>query len=1189
MKNNQIDRSGGLTSGRLPFRENWLRASVLAALLSMGTVSAYAEPFVWPDDSSNIKEVAVSFDPDALTNTLWNNRNPDGDQDDKQQHSALILLDGNTELGRTDVRWWKTNAPDKDSPYSLTFKGGTNEIKGDENGVVRINAGEASDESLNALNIAWDFTEEPSGYSPALAVFRHATLSENSGEHQGNGQADRYIKHFVFEPEVNVVTRNSKVSGTNAGDSSAMLGLSVVNKRSWMTFTNDTFLISDFTFEENKTESGDSENTLEGQYIAAGVVTGFGAHDSTVYDDIFHSENGVLTDKLEHPKSIEKYGLTEFQGRTVVSVTARPMKDEPEQLHEVFGVFSNEGGTIDFQSGGDIVVKGRNNHHLVSAIAAASTLGVLDPLKEGTVKFTAREGKNRIWGWSDSFAPSGDEGDSTLIVGDEALFGSEEGAPVNKEFLESLGGAFEEYLTDATGGQTTTSQTLRTAVIAANGATVEISDGASGWLDIRGDVVSGVLNGAGSKSNTFERDTGTIETASAGDETDSEDPIVGTVTRSDVTISLTNARSTLVGNVYERHRLTGEAVRLLDTYEGATETFEAWAEAQYDKEAQSLGGNVKLSLSNGATWYPTRSWGGWNFDILDKTFFTDEPGEMQVNTDYAKYDAADQYNLHVWDKYSSSYKLKNNTLEGDTIVDPTKLNDLDILTTGDEKNTSLPTAPVKDKGYETVDNGVYHLEMNGGVLDLRYLRQDFDMSIAQDALGTHVAETIDQGVKRFRIQELDGSGGMVNFYAENTENHDLLIIDQTESGEAANLNLVLWNAEGATDHSLDVRADDPSTYIHIARVPKNVTVTAEAYGPGRTTYTTYRVERDEKTAQGAYDESSWTWQQKEDWHSALDNLFITNGGENRTDMAVVGTTELGANLGYLMATTMETLRDRRGEARYNGTQADGLWIRYTHNRFGMDGFTAETDGFQLGYEAARAEEEGKLVHGVAFDVAEGDVEYDHVGGDSEANRYRLSAYRTWLGDNGVYYDVVGRIGWYDAETNLLYQRENSTRYDVAGKFDYWAAAASFEAGHRFENDSAWWIEPQLQVQYTYITDYDYRTSQDIRIEAEDTDSLIGRAGLRAGKVLSNDQGRRMSLWVGVDVLHEWLGDREGSMKGVDQTVRYEIAGDDTWYDAVFGLAWETGSDSRLWAVGKHDFGGEMEDTWTVNVGATWNF
>lgn len=83
MKNNQIDRSGGLTSGRLPFRENWLRASVLAALLSMGTVSAYAEPFVWPDDSSNIKEVAVSFDPEALTSELWKEANPDVTDDEK--------------------------------------------------------------------------------------------------------------------------------------------------------------------------------------------------------------------------------------------------------------------------------------------------------------------------------------------------------------------------------------------------------------------------------------------------------------------------------------------------------------------------------------------------------------------------------------------------------------------------------------------------------------------------------------------------------------------------------------------------------------------------------------------------------------------------------------------------------------------------------------------------------------------------------------------------------------------------------------------------------------------------------------------------------------------------------------------------------------------------------------------------
>lgn len=157
MKNNQIDRSGGLTSGRLPFRENWLRASVLAALLSMGTVSAYAEPFVWPDDSSNIKEVTVSFDPEALTSELWKEANPD-DTDDEKQHSALILLDGTTHLGRTDVRWWREGAPDPGSPYELKYEGDVTSIEGDEYAVVHVNAGTAVDGSFNAFNIAWDFS-----------------------------------------------------------------------------------------------------------------------------------------------------------------------------------------------------------------------------------------------------------------------------------------------------------------------------------------------------------------------------------------------------------------------------------------------------------------------------------------------------------------------------------------------------------------------------------------------------------------------------------------------------------------------------------------------------------------------------------------------------------------------------------------------------------------------------------------------------------------------------------------------------------------------------------------------------------------------------------------------------------------------------------------------------------------------
>lgn len=160
---------------------------------------------------------------------------------------------------------------------------------------------------------------------------------------------------------------------------------------------------------------------------------------------------------------------------------------------------------------------------------------------------------------------------------------------------------------------------------------------------------------------------------------------------------------------------------------------------------------------------------------------------------------------------------------------------------------------------------------------------------------------------------------------------------------------------------------------------------------------------------------------------------------------------------------------------------------------------------------------------------------------------------------------------------------------MQGDFDYWAAAASFELGKRWESDSAWWIEPQAQLQYTFIDGYDYTSSQGIAIDADDTNSLIGRAGLRAGKVLKGEADKKMEVWLGFDVLHEWLGDRSGTMTGVDQSINYEVSGDDTWYDGVLGLTWETGSDSRLWAVFKRDFGGDKDNTWTINAGATWNF
>lgn len=1191
-------------------RKSLISVAVAGAFVWTFSPGAFAatghKPFDFPDSDTEITKGKITLNLDNISSEdgfVWRTKTT----------GPLFAVDGcNGTQARTAIQWWQQDPDDPNDLFSTSENTFTITDNEHVEFVVTNDSG--------AFNLGWDFShdnpEGKSSYSPAIANFRPASLD--------NVSADRFLKHFTFESAdngpISIVTKKSKITSTNAGNSEAMLGISLSNKRGWMTFSEQTFLVSDFQFADADGNDDLNPSGTAGEYIAAGVYATFGANTNAdkngkLYDSIFQTDESraYLHETLDG-LDLDKYGYIEFQQRSVVSVTAvtpeKGAENHDGRLHEVFGVFVNEGGRVDFQMGGDILVKGRDKHHVVSALTAAATLGILDPLKQqGRIYFRAGEDVNRIWGWSDNY-----EGDP-ITVGkenkeDKKLFN--EGGRLNDSAFAGMQGQIEDYLEEATGGATTTDQHLRGSILAANGAEVYVTDEPAegtpaGWLDIRGDVISGVKNGSNATSNTFVAVDGKLYDGSHAN------TMGGTVTRATVTLVLTQEKSTLVGNVYERHRVgEAEAVQKA-TGEGPAvqndQSFANWQEVEYQNESKTLGGTVNLQIANGAVWYPTKDWKGWNYDFLYQEFF-DETGNNDygtVNTGYEYYDTSDQYNLHVKAE-NGSYEPANQPVPADgESVDSGKINDLDLLD-GNSDPGSILTAQKKGDDYRTVDNGVYHLKLDGGTVDLSYLRRDFLMSTAQEDLGLirpgetiEVEDANDNGIKKFRVQALNGKSGNFRIYARDAKHHDLVIVDEMRGadnikreGQTFDLNLVLWNDGIGDEHKLTIDPNKPLTYIQVARVPDSVNVTAESYGQGRTTYTAYRVVKDEKTKDPisgnmVYDKGSYTYDQGLDWHEQNVNWFITGEAENRKDMAVVGTTELAANLGYLMATTMETLRDRRGEMTFNGTKEDGWWVRYTHDRFGLEGFTAETDGFQFGYEWMKPQDGGRLFRGAALDVAQGDVDYDRLSGQSEADRYRLSAYQTYVGNNGVYYDAVLRAGWYDAETNVAYTRDNGTVYDMRGNFDYWAAAASFEAGHRFESSSAWWIEPEVQLQYTYIADYDYKTNQGIRIDTDDTQSLIGRFGVRMGKVLTSDAGRHMSVWAGADVFHEWLGDRDGTMKGVDGTVRYDISGDDTWWDAVFGMTWETGPDSRLWAAAKHDFGGDKENTWTVNVGATWNF
>ena len=599
--------------------------------------------------------------------------------------------------------------------------------------------------SNNNLTIQYDFKKDGrddngnprSTHTTALSFFENAMMSvENNTD----------LKYFVFTPTVNLITKNQLIDtdNQNKGDGRSSLGLSLSNKKRNITFKEEVNFISDFSFfgqgSDDREQSG-----VNGLSIASGIYNVFGAAN---YDPISKiNSNGT--------DYISEYGKINFEKFATVSVTHSVRDDYSEkdmanpEYNEVFGVFNNEGATTNFLNGANIVVKGHNKDGIVAALASASTLGVLDPYKQGTISVKASEDNtvSRIWALSVAYdsknadaSPFSDTSDTEEYIQDQDILSSQD---VKNEW--------NKYITNTEnmeGGK------LRFAALSMHGSNIEISDeNRSGYFDIRGDVMAGMLNGEGTKSNTFMNNT-----SYAGSQ------LSGTVQHASITINLTNAQSKLYGNIYERHSFGEEESAHLKYNNTTAQSNSEWKAEQTILEQDPEAGKVNLTLNNGATWMPQQKWFGWNYDFVHPDFYKaynkfQETGTL-TESEYGNFDLSDQYNLKVWNEETKKYDDKNKTDKNTDAV-----NDSDLIT---DKNSYFDKIDKTD--FTTVDNGIYHLALNdGGVVDTRYMRQDFNFSTVNDVIGNNMdySQLDQQGIKKLRIQELAGNGGTFNIFVKN--------------------------------------------------------------------------------------------------------------------------------------------------------------------------------------------------------------------------------------------------------------------------------------------------------------------------------------------------------------------------------------------------------------------------------------
>ena len=190
-------------------------------------------------------------------------------------------------------------------------------------------------------------------------------------------------------------------------------------------------------------------------------------------------------------------------------------------------------------------------------------------------------------------------------------------------------------------------------------------------------------------------------------------------------------------------------------------------------------------------------------------------------------------------------------------------------------------------------------------------------------------------------------------------------------------------------------------------------------------------------------------------------------------------------------------------------------------------------------------------------------------------RYELAVYDT-LTFNNQYLDFVGRIGRVSSEFDAA-----SLAYRTTGDFDQDYAALSAEYGMTFRHASGFFVEPQVQMQATFLKSYDYDSDRTMSVEADSETSLQGRAGLRAGRQFSDDFAAG-ELYARADVLHQFTDGQDAVFRDNDGHVIKTNWGDrGTWGVVGLGGAVSWGKAYGLQLDVEHAFGGDVDNTWMI--------
>ena len=266
------------------------------------------------------------------------------------------------------------------------------------------------------------------------------------------------------------------------------------------------------------------------------------------------------------------------------------------------------------------------------------------------------------------------------------------------------------------------------------------------------------------------------------------------------------------------------------------------------------------------------------------------------------------------------------------------------------------------------------------------------------------------------------------------------------------------------------------------------------------------------------------------------------------------------------------IRKRMGDLRSVSGES-GVWMRWDGGRLkGDSGLTNDFNTVQVGVDTMTGWDNVRVGLAASFTYGDG----DHSRGSSEMEGVAVAGYGVWMADNGMFADVIARLGSFDTDVNLAGHK---------GNIDSMVASLSGEFGWRFDLYDQFYVEPQVELAYTYV-DGDKFSLGSARYDVDDTDSLIGRAGISAGWKLPGDRG---DVYARASVVQQFLGDAKISGRTNGMMNIYEIDGEDTWFEYGIGTNLRLTESASVWADLERTEGAQIDEEWRGTVGVRYSF